>query len=231
MKDYGVKESWSKDFVLHNIMIDWQSFRNFDPIVALDDGLIFVFNDSRFSISHCDPGLNWRLRNVYTFGFSGTDFRGISHVPSLLSLKNVAKGENFKLRVPGISFSEIDVATVAWMKAQLGPMASFSQQDTSRAQKMTINLQINGRSLFKNLLANFTLISYELGSVWIVSKEFKLVNLEGEQSMYKEGDPPMNREGVGAQQMDLVAKSLKIQGWNASFKPQWFAQGEEALHS
>ncbi|KAI8558158.1 hypothetical protein RHMOL_Rhmol04G0067700 [Rhododendron molle] len=94
MKDYGVKESWSKDFVIDTMMIDGACLY-YEPIMVLEDGQILVFEDERYSILLYEPGSNC-LRNVRTLGFSTRYFLGRAHVPSLLSLRNVAEGENFK---------------------------------------------------------------------------------------------------------------------------------------
>lgn len=98
MKDYGVKESWIKDFVVGNMMIDGCHFCYYEPILVLEDGQILIFEHNLCSILLYDPVLN-RLRNVCTFGNSGACFLGLAHVPGLLSLRNVAKGENFKVHI------------------------------------------------------------------------------------------------------------------------------------
>ncbi|KAF7145802.1 hypothetical protein RHSIM_Rhsim04G0044500 [Rhododendron simsii] len=85
MKDYGVKESWSKDFVLENMMNDGCRFCYYEPILILEGGQILIFEHNAYSILLYDPGSNC-LRKVHTFGYSGTCFFGLAHVPSLLSL-------------------------------------------------------------------------------------------------------------------------------------------------
>lgn len=97
MKDYGVKESWSKDFVIDTMMIDGTCLY-YEPIMVLEDGQILVFEGEGYSILLYEPGSNC-LRNVCTLGFSTRYFLGRAHVPSLLSLRNVAEGENFKVHL------------------------------------------------------------------------------------------------------------------------------------
>lgn len=93
MKDYGVKESWSKDLVIENIY-DRKEWDCYEPIMILKNGkILMLFN--RNALLLYDPMLEC-FEDVHIYGI-GSDFHGISHVPSLVSLRDVAKGENLKM--------------------------------------------------------------------------------------------------------------------------------------
>ncbi|KAF7146435.1 hypothetical protein RHSIM_Rhsim04G0044400 [Rhododendron simsii] len=92
MKDYGVKESWSRDFVIDTLMIDGRFLGYYEPFMVLNDGQILIFGYNWHSILHYDSKSKC-LRNVDGYG---QFYRGLAHIPSLLLLRDIAKGENFK---------------------------------------------------------------------------------------------------------------------------------------
>ncbi|KAG5551632.1 hypothetical protein RHGRI_009899 [Rhododendron griersonianum] len=96
MKDYGVKESWSKDFVIDTTMIDdRRHFGYYEPFMVMDDGQILIFGYNLHSVLHYDSESKC-LRKVHGYD---PYYLGLAHIPSLLSLRDIAKGENFKVHV------------------------------------------------------------------------------------------------------------------------------------
>ncbi|KAG5551630.1 hypothetical protein RHGRI_009897 [Rhododendron griersonianum] len=93
MKDYGVKESWCKDFVIDTRMIDnSRRFFYYEPFMVLDDGQMLIFGYNSHSIFHYDSKSKC-VRKVHGYG---PFYIGLAHIPSLLSLRDIAKGENFE---------------------------------------------------------------------------------------------------------------------------------------
>ncbi|KAM7493423.1 hypothetical protein LguiB_028032 [Lonicera macranthoides] len=93
MKDYGAEESWSKYIVITHIIFA-TDFDTYEPIMIKDNGEILMISNND-SIMLYDPKSKAFVSEITIFGIS-SEFRGISHVPSLMSLKDVAEGENLK---------------------------------------------------------------------------------------------------------------------------------------
>lgn len=94
MKDYGVKESWSKDIVIQTLRYDRQCYR-IDPIMIVNAEAILLLM-YHYSLQKYDlVGLSY---DILIYGIK-SKFHGISHVPSFISLKDVAKGENVKAHI------------------------------------------------------------------------------------------------------------------------------------
>ncbi|KAH7842690.1 hypothetical protein Vadar_008082 [Vaccinium darrowii] len=95
MKDYGVKESWSKDFVIPNISIASKSFVDYyEPITVFEDGKILIFF-SRDALFLYDPK-SQHYEDVQILGIPSW-FHVIAHISSLVSLRDVAKGQTVKM--------------------------------------------------------------------------------------------------------------------------------------
>lgn len=94
MKEYGVKKSWSKDIVITHRICD-PDFDTYVPIMTMGDGKILVMFRNH-SIMLYDPKSEAFVSERKIFGV-GLQFRAVAHVPSLISLKDVAKGENLKV--------------------------------------------------------------------------------------------------------------------------------------
>ncbi|KAM7493269.1 hypothetical protein LguiB_027878 [Lonicera macranthoides] len=88
MKEYGVKESWSKDIVIAR-RID--NFDNYELIMIYGNGkILMIFNKK--SIIIYDPESKAFESELQIFAGVRSEFEAIAHVPSLISLKDVAKG-------------------------------------------------------------------------------------------------------------------------------------------
>ncbi|KAI8012111.1 F-box protein [Camellia lanceoleosa] len=95
MKDYGVKESWSKDIVIKGVIYDWDYSNCYEPIMILRSGQLLILVNGEALVLY-DPKTRYH-KNVKISGIrKRSDFHGIAHVPSLVSLRDVAKGENLK---------------------------------------------------------------------------------------------------------------------------------------
>ncbi|KAG5515671.1 hypothetical protein RHGRI_036648 [Rhododendron griersonianum] len=93
MKDYGVKQSWSKDFYIVKMINETEIYDYYEPIMVLESGLILMLVNQD-SLLVYDPGLE-HYEDVHIYGIASM-FRGIAHVPNLVSLGDVARGENLK---------------------------------------------------------------------------------------------------------------------------------------
>ncbi|KAM7493272.1 hypothetical protein LguiB_027881 [Lonicera macranthoides] len=88
MKEYGVKESWSKDIVITR-RID--NFDSYELIMINSNGkILMIFNKK--SIIIYDPESKAFESELQIFAGVRSEFEAIAHVPSLISLKDVAKG-------------------------------------------------------------------------------------------------------------------------------------------
>ncbi|KAM7490392.1 hypothetical protein LguiA_033313 [Lonicera macranthoides] len=94
MKEYGVKESWSKDIVItHRI----SNFDSYELIMTNGNGkILMIFNKK--SIIIYDPESKAFESELQIFAGFRSEFEAIAHVPSLISLKDVAKGSNLKCK-------------------------------------------------------------------------------------------------------------------------------------
>ncbi|CAL5391065.1 unnamed protein product [Camellia sinensis] len=106
MKDYGVKESWSKDIVIKGVIYDWDYSNCYEPIMILQSGQLLILVNREALVLY-DPKTRHH-KNVKISGIrKRSDFHGIAHVPSLVSLRDVAKGENLKVLLDGTSIIDL----------------------------------------------------------------------------------------------------------------------------
>ncbi|KAJ7980172.1 F-box protein [Quillaja saponaria] len=97
MKDYGVKESWTKQFVIENLYPRQRSCDFYEPVKFLNNGeILLLYNDLEVLC------YNTGTRRLRTTRITRTrnEFNAIALAPSFVSLYNVAKGEPVK-RVQG----------------------------------------------------------------------------------------------------------------------------------
>ncbi|KAM7490390.1 hypothetical protein LguiA_033311 [Lonicera macranthoides] len=88
MKEYGVKESWSKDIVITRSI---SYFDSYELIMINGNGkILMIFNKK--SIILYDPESKAFESELQIFAGVRSNFEAIAHVPSLISLKDVAKG-------------------------------------------------------------------------------------------------------------------------------------------
>ncbi|XP_016700158.1 uncharacterized protein [Gossypium hirsutum] len=85
MKEYGVKESWTKQFVIKHVYSG-----SYQPILVLSNGEIFML--SNYPKRTCYNQKGRYLRGAKSFWIP-SKFDAISYTPCFVSLYNVAKGE------------------------------------------------------------------------------------------------------------------------------------------
>ncbi|KAH7843786.1 hypothetical protein Vadar_020743 [Vaccinium darrowii] len=111
MKDYGVQESWSKDFYIVKMINETRIYDYYEPIMVLESGLILMLVNED-SLLVYDPVLE-HYEDVHIYGIASM-FLGIAHVPSLVSLRDVARGEN--LKVHNSSLPDQDSCLLLWVE-------------------------------------------------------------------------------------------------------------------
>lgn len=97
MNEYGIKESWTRNFVIENLPFErWHGADNYDPIMILDSGeILMLFNWS--SLITYDPKEEV-FKYLSTYGVESW-FEAFAHIPSCISLREAAKGENLKVLI------------------------------------------------------------------------------------------------------------------------------------
>lgn len=88
MEEYGIKESWTKKFVLSNLEV--QHYVSYQPLYFLSSGEILICEDDE-SIGVYVP----KLKRIHEAKFyKGKDcFLVTAHNSSFVSLQDIAKGE------------------------------------------------------------------------------------------------------------------------------------------
>ncbi|XP_028060525.1 F-box protein At3g07870-like [Camellia sinensis] len=91
MKEYGNEESWSKEFVIGNVVNNKKGgFDYYEPIMVLKTGEILMLYNKDGLVLY-DPKLGgFKKLSIY---WIKSEFYGAAHIPSLVSLRDVAKGE------------------------------------------------------------------------------------------------------------------------------------------
>ncbi|THF98775.1 hypothetical protein TEA_017847 [Camellia sinensis var. sinensis] len=91
MKDYGIKESWSKELVIESGIGKSGNWGSYEPIMVLKGGEILMLINKDVLMLY-NPKLG-SFKNLNIYGIK-SEFYGIAHIPSFVSLKDVAKGES-----------------------------------------------------------------------------------------------------------------------------------------
>jgi len=94
MNEYGIKESWTKNFVITNLVFERHHLDYYQPIMILDSGEILILLNEGSLLSY-DPREEV-FNYLSTYGVR-SKFQAIAHIPSFISLRDVAKGENLKV--------------------------------------------------------------------------------------------------------------------------------------
>ncbi|GLU08282.1 hypothetical protein SLE2022_252030 [Rubroshorea leprosula] len=90
MKEYGVRESWTKQFAVENLYPRKHSWDLYEPVVVLNNGeILLVYNNDLVVCYHPKRKC---LRGTKMFR-TRSQFNAIAYTPSLVSLYAVAKGE------------------------------------------------------------------------------------------------------------------------------------------
>ncbi|CAL5393954.1 unnamed protein product [Camellia sinensis] len=90
MKDYGIKESWSKELVIENGIGKRVHLCSYEPIIILKSGEILMLVNKDTVMLYNPKSGSFKKLNI--FGIK-SEFYGIAYIPSFVSLKDVAKGE------------------------------------------------------------------------------------------------------------------------------------------
>ncbi|GLT37105.1 hypothetical protein SLA2020_114410 [Shorea laevis] len=90
MKEYGVTESWTKQFAVENLYPRKHSWDVYEPVIVLNNGeILLVYNNDNVVCYHPKRKC---LRGTTMFR-TRSQFNAIAYTPSLVSLYVVAKGE------------------------------------------------------------------------------------------------------------------------------------------
>ncbi|TYG50673.1 hypothetical protein ES288_D10G194100v1 [Gossypium darwinii] len=90
MKEYGVKESWTKQFVIKDMYPKGYGWDIYQPMLVLSNGEIFMLlNNEEIT---CYNQKRRHMRGAKSFRIR-SQFDAIAYTPCLASLYNVAKGE------------------------------------------------------------------------------------------------------------------------------------------
>ncbi|XVE65708.1 hypothetical protein DITRI_Ditri08aG0021500 [Diplodiscus trichospermus] len=99
MTEYGVKESWTKQFVIENLYPKQGSWDFYEPMVVLNNGEILMMYNNDAVVCY-----NQKRKNIRGTKFFRTrsQFDAIAFTPCFVSLQTVAKGEQIS-RMQGTS--------------------------------------------------------------------------------------------------------------------------------
>ncbi|KAK9020140.1 hypothetical protein V6N11_054633 [Hibiscus sabdariffa] len=100
MKEYGVKESWTKQFVIQDMYPKGYGSDTYEPLVVLSNGEIFMLLNNQEIV--CYNQKRKHLRGCKFFKIRSI-FDTIAYTPCFVSLYNVAKGEQIsRMRSTGV---------------------------------------------------------------------------------------------------------------------------------
>ncbi|XP_058225939.1 F-box protein At3g07870-like [Rhododendron vialii] len=95
MKEYGVQESWSKEFCFITQTNEGRwIYGTYDPICLLRNGAVVLFHSSSGALFYHDPKKHGFKFLKPQDGYKSPKYVAIAHIPSFISLKDVVKGHN-----------------------------------------------------------------------------------------------------------------------------------------
>ncbi|KAK9284933.1 hypothetical protein L1049_024114 [Liquidambar formosana] len=95
MKDYGIRESWTKEFVIQTPITYNTGLRDFyQPIRLLGDGEILMLHNNKALVSYNLKEGSFLDLDIYGVQ---SDIDAIAYNPSFVSLKGIAMGQNLKV--------------------------------------------------------------------------------------------------------------------------------------
>ncbi|KAI8010810.1 Transmembrane 9 superfamily member 11 [Camellia lanceoleosa] len=100
MKDYGIKESWSKELVIESGIGMSGNWGSYEPIMMLKSGEFLMLVNKDVLMSYNPKLGSFKKLNIYGIK---SEFYGIAHIPSFVSLKDVAKGESLMYEKPNVA--------------------------------------------------------------------------------------------------------------------------------
>ncbi|KAJ6342060.1 hypothetical protein OIU78_010076 [Salix suchowensis] len=91
MKQYGVQDSWTKEFILRNPSTDLIWYRDlYRPLSLLRNGEILMAHKSKAMVSYNPEDRSFRFLKIYGI----QNFEANPYVPSFLSPRNIVNGDN-----------------------------------------------------------------------------------------------------------------------------------------
>ncbi|CAL5336322.1 unnamed protein product [Camellia sinensis] len=85
MKDYGIKESWSKELVIESGIGKSGNWGSYEPIMMLKSGEILMLVNKDVLMLYNPKLGSFKKLNIYGIK---SEFYGIAHIPSFVSLKD-----------------------------------------------------------------------------------------------------------------------------------------------
>ncbi|GMI70363.1 F-Box Protein92 [Hibiscus trionum] len=102
MKEYGVKESWTKQFVINNLIPKGFGSDFYQPLVVLSNGEIFMLLNHEAIVCYNQKRKHTRHAKFFRIR---SQFDAIAYTPCFLSLCNVAKREQvFRMQSTGVYY-------------------------------------------------------------------------------------------------------------------------------
>ncbi|KAF7137913.1 hypothetical protein RHSIM_Rhsim07G0064200 [Rhododendron simsii] len=95
MKEYGVQESWSKEFCFITQTNEGRwIYGTYDPICLLRNGAVVLFHSLSGALFYHDPKKHGFKFLKPQDGFKTSKYVAIAHISSFISLKDVVKAQN-----------------------------------------------------------------------------------------------------------------------------------------
>ncbi|KAI8545940.1 hypothetical protein RHMOL_Rhmol07G0076500 [Rhododendron molle] len=95
MKEYGVQESWSKEFCFITQTNEGRwIYGSYEPICLLRNGAILLFHSLSGALFYHDPKKHGFKFLKPQDGYKTSKYVAIAHIPSFISLKDVVKAHN-----------------------------------------------------------------------------------------------------------------------------------------
>jgi len=100
MNEYGIEESWTKVYNINTSFNPSRSFASWHsalwPIKHFEEGDVILLYHSYDRLIHYEPE-KYRCKAFQIHGSRSGSFEVIPHIPSLISLKDVLKGDNIEV--------------------------------------------------------------------------------------------------------------------------------------
>ncbi|KAH7844011.1 hypothetical protein Vadar_023336 [Vaccinium darrowii] len=92
MKDINTKESWCKEFLIKNVIVNRQPLNYCEPIMILKSGeILMLVNRNALVQYNPKSGI---FKNLHIYGIK-SEFYATAHIPSFVSPADVAEGQRF----------------------------------------------------------------------------------------------------------------------------------------
>ncbi|KAH7856608.1 hypothetical protein Vadar_003466 [Vaccinium darrowii] len=94
MKDINTKESWCKEFVIKNVIVNRQPLNYCEPIMILKSGEILMLVNRNALVQYYPKLGIFKILHIYGIGIK-SEVYATAHIPSFVSPAEVAKGQRF----------------------------------------------------------------------------------------------------------------------------------------